>query len=204
MITLHLGSGCSMTAFDNGKVIDTSMGFTPEAGLTMSTRAGDLDASLFPYLMKKLNVDADGLNDILNEKSGLLGISGVSPDMRDVLAARDTNPRAQLAVDMFVNRIVRYIGSYAAEMQGLDTIVFTAGVGENSAPIRKLVCAKLGALGVKLDSVKNEVVGKERIISQPASKVKVMVVPTNEELMIAKDAFQKSHLEKRVRVALQA
>ncbi|WP_412989154.1 acetate/propionate family kinase [Pediococcus siamensis] len=193
MITLHLGSGCSMTAFDHGKVVDTSMGFTPQAGLTMSTRAGDVDASLVAYLMDKTGIkNVDQFNEILNEKSGLLGLSGISPDLRKILEARKKNQRAQLAIDVFINRIIRYIGSYVVEMGGLDTLVFTAGVGENSVPIRQLICDKLTNFGVKLDPQKNKVVGQEAIINRPDSAVHIMVVPTNEELMIAKDAYRLS------------
>ena len=143
IITCHLGAGASICATMNGKSFDTSMGFTPLAGITMATRAGDIDASLVSFMMEKLQINSSEMIDILNHKAGLIGISGVSSDMRDVLAAADDNERAQLAVDIFVKNVVKYIGSYIAEMGGVDTIVFTAGIGENSTPIRKLVMERL-------------------------------------------------------------
>lgn len=188
MITMHLGSGASLTAIKDGKSYDTSMGFTPLAGVTMSTRSGDIDASLVAYLMKKLNLnDIDDMIDILNKKSGLLGISGLSPDMRDLLATREERPESALAIKVFVNRIVKYIGSYVAEMGGVDTLVFTAGMGEGSIPVRKMIIDKLGFIGAKLDVEANKVEAEERIISAPDSKVKILIVPTNEELMIVRD-----------------
>lgn len=188
MITMHLGSGASITAIKDGKSFDTSMGFTPLAGLTMSTRSGDIDASLVAYLMGKLNItDVNDMIDILNKKSGLLGISGLSPDMRDLLKTREARPESQLAIDIYVNRLLKYIGSYVAEMGGVDTLVFTAGTGEGSIPIRKMVVDKLGFIGAKLDEEANKVEAEERIISAPDSKVKILIVPTNEELMIVRD-----------------
>lgn len=188
MITMHLGSGASITAIKNGKSFDTSMGFTPLAGVTMSTRSGDIDASLVAYLMKKLEItDMDDMIEILNQKSGLLGLSGLSPDMRDLIATRDDRPESALAIKIFVNRIVKYIGSYVAEMGGVDTLVFTAGMGEGSVPVRKMIVDSLGFIGAKLDEKANDVMAEERIISAPDSKVKILIVPTNEELMIVRD-----------------
>ncbi|CAM3219214.1 acetate/propionate family kinase [Lactiplantibacillus plajomi] len=188
LITLHLGSGASITAFDHGKAIDTSMGFTPLAGITMSTRSGDLDASLIPFLMRHLGIsDVSDFVDILNHKSGLLGISGISPDMRDLDKAKDTNERAELALEIFANRVVKYVGSYIAEMNGIDALVFTAGVGENSVSMRARIINQLGYFGATVDDEKNDVHGKEQVISKDGEDVKVMVVPTNEELMIVRD-----------------
>lgn len=195
MITMHLGSGASITAIKDGKSFDTSMGFTPLAGLTMSTRSGDIDASLVAYLMEKLNItDINDMIDILNQKSGLLGISGLSPDMRDLLKTREDRPESQLAIDIYVNRLIKYIGSYVAEMNGVDTLVFTAGTGEGSIPIRKMVVERLGFIGAKLDEAANDVEGEERLISTPDSKVKILIVPTNEELMIVRDTVRLTGL----------
>ena len=194
LITLHLGAGSSITAVKNGKSFDTSMGFTPVAGITMATRSGDIDASLVVFLMEKLHLtDPEDILTILNKKSGLLGLSEISPDLRDILAARaDGNKQAATAVEVFVNNIVKYIGSYATEMGGVDGIVFTAGIGENSVPIRKEVSEKLGIFNVKIDDEKNQASG-ERFINTDDSAVKVMVIPTNEELAIAREVekFQK-------------
>ena len=195
MITMHLGSGVSITAIKDGKSFDTSMGFTPLAGVTMSTRSGDIDASLVAFLMKKLSItDPDEMIDILNKKSGLLGISGLSPDMRDLLDTRAERPESQLAIDIFVNRIVRYVGQYVAEMGGVDTLVFTAGMGEGSIPVRKMIVDSLGFIGAKLDEEANKVQAVERVISAPDSKVKVLIVPTNEELMIVRDVIKLTDL----------
>ncbi|MFD1411292.1 acetate/propionate family kinase [Lapidilactobacillus gannanensis] len=195
MITMHLGSGVSLTAIKDGKSFDTSMGFTPLAGVTMSTRSGDIDASLVAFLMEKLNItDPNQMVDILNKKSGLLGLSGLSPDMRDLLASRSERPESDLAIKVFVNRIVKYIGSYIAEMGGVDTLVFTAGMGEGSIPVRKMIVDQLGFIGAKLDEKANEVQAVEQIISAPDSKVKIMIVPTNEELMIVRDVVRLTGL----------
>ncbi|WWY82057.1 acetate kinase [Pediococcus pentosaceus] len=188
IITLHLGAGSSITAIKDGKSFDTSMGFTPLAGITMATRSGDIDASLVVYLMQKLNItNPEDILTILNKKSGLLGLSGMSPDLRDIIdAAEKGEHRAQMAIDIFVNNIVKYIGSYATEMVGLDGIVFTAGIGENSVPMREKITSKLGIFNVKLDQALNEKRG-ERFISAEDSAVQVMVIPTDEELAIARD-----------------
>ncbi|WP_132981252.1 acetate/propionate family kinase [Pediococcus pentosaceus] len=188
IITLHLGAGSSITAIKDGKSFDTSMGFTPLAGITMATRSGDIDASLVVYLMQKLNItNPEDILTILNKKSGLLGLSGMSPDLRDIIDdAEKGEHRAQMAIDIFVNNIVKYIGSYATEMGGLDGIVFTAGIGENSVPMREKITSKLGIFNVKLDQALNEKRG-ERFISAEDSAVQVMVIPTDEELAIARD-----------------
>lgn len=192
LITLHLGSGSSISAFDHGKVIDTSMGFTPLAGVMMGTRSGDIDASLVTFLAEKLNINMNEMIDILNHKSGLLGISQLSPDQRDLEDAEATNPQAKLALDMFVNRVVRYVGTYVAELNGLDAIVFTAGSGENGISMRQRIADQLSYFGIKIDPEKNDFRGKERVVSPDDAPVKVMVVPTNEELMIARDVARLS------------
>ena len=188
LITCHLGAGASMCAIKDGKSFDTSMGFTPLTGLTMASRAGDVDVSLIDYVMKQEKItDPDEMTAILNKKSGLLGISGVSPDMRDVLQAeKQDNQRAHLAVEIFIRNIVRYLGQYTFEMGGLDGIVFTAGIGENSDEIRQRVCERLHFAGIKLDEQANQQ-NKEGIISMPDSPVKVLRIATNEELMIARE-----------------
>lgn len=188
LITCHLGAGASITAIKGGKSFDTSMGFSPLAGITMATRSGDVDPSLVNFMEHKLNISSDEMIDILNHKSGLLGISGISSDMRDVeKAAKEGNQRAQLAIDKDVNSVVKYIGSYIAEMNGADAIVFTAGVGENDINFRENVGNRLGYFGVKMDHDKNNVRGEERVISADDSKIKVLLIPTNEELMIVRD-----------------
>ncbi|KRM89734.1 acetate/propionate family kinase [Liquorilactobacillus vini] len=188
LISCHLGAGASICAIKNGKSFDTSMGFTPLTGLTMATRSGDTDIAMVSFMMQKLKMHSmpEVIYD-LNKKSGLLGISGISSDMRDILAAAKDNERAQLAIDIFVKDVVKYIGAYAAEMDGVDGIVFTAGIGEHSSEIRKLVCQRLKFLGIQLDETANQISGKNLVISTAASKVKVMVIPTDEELMIARD-----------------
>lgn len=191
LITCHLGAGSSVCAVKNGKSFDISMGFTPLTGVTMATRSGDVDAALLGYMMNKLNIDSmDDMLDILNHKSGLIGISGVSSDMRDLLEAEGQgNKRAGLAIDMFVKNVVKYIGEYIAEMGGVDGIVFTAGIGENSIPVRKRIMERLEYLGLTFDDSKNSE-NYEGIISQPDSKVAVLRLSTNEELMIARDIMK--------------
>lgn len=191
LIVCHLGSGASVTAVQDGKSFDTSMGFTPLAGVTMGTRTGDIDPSLIPFLMNHLDCSAQGVIDVFNNKSGLLGISGISSDMRDVEEAFD-QPRARLAHDIFVNRVVRYIGQYIFELGGVDGIIFTAGIGENSIDIRDHVVRALDFYGIKMDWDKNIASG-QRFISTPDSKAAVMVIPTDEELMIAKDVVSLIH-----------
>ncbi|KRM23533.1 acetate/propionate family kinase [Schleiferilactobacillus harbinensis] len=196
MITLHMGSGVSVTAIKDGKSLDTSMGFTPLAGVTMSTRSGDIDASLVAYLMGKLNItDPNQMVDILNTKSGILGLSELSPDMRQLEQTIDIRPQSKLAIDIFVNRIIKYIGSYTAIMGGLDVLVFTAGIGEGDIKMRARIVNKLNYMGAKIDPERNDVMAKERLISTDDSKVKVMLVPTNEELMIARDTVRVAQLD---------
>lgn len=188
IITCHLGNGGSITAVDGGKSVDTSMGFTPLAGITMGTRSGDVDASLIAFLMKKLNMtNIDDFIDILNKKSGLLGLSGVSSDMRDVeVAAAEGNEDAQMALDIFVNRVKKYIGQYVAVMNGVDAIVFTAGIGENSKETREAVINGLTWFGCEIDPERNNT-RDEAIVSTENSKVVVLNIPTNEEVEIARD-----------------
>lgn len=188
IITCHLGNGASITAVEGGKSVDTSMGFTPLAGVTMGTRTGDIDASLLPFLMRKEGIETiEEMIYILNNKSGLFGISGISSDMRDLENAEETNERAAIALRIFEDRVRKYVGSYAATMNGVDAIVFTAGIGENGIDTRKNIIDGLTFLGVELDDEKNNVRGKEAIISKDDSKVKVLLVPTDEEVMIARD-----------------
>ncbi len=191
IITCHLGNGASVSAIKRGKCIDTSMGFTPLEGLVMGTRSGDIDPAIVTYIREKENLPQGKVNEILNKRSGMLGISGVSSDFRDIEAAvAEGNERAALALKVFAHKAKFYIGAYIAEMNGVDAIVFTAGVGENDVTMRELICNEMGNLGIKLDLVKNKVRGKETIISMEDSKVKILLIPTNEELMIARDALK--------------
>ena len=189
VITCHLGNGCSMTAIHGGRVVDTSMGLTPAEGLVMGTRSGDLDPAILVYLTRRLGAPADEIDQIINKESGLLGISGLSSDMRDIEdAAAKGHARAELALAVFCYRIRKYVGAYAAAMGGLDAIVFTAGIGENSPVVRERVCRELGFLGVELDATKNETErGRAINLATPASRVRVLLVPTNEERMIARE-----------------
>ena len=189
IITCHIGNGASVAAVLNGKVIDTSMGLTPLAGLMMGTRCGDIDPSAVTYLMEKLGKKPQEMADYLNKKSGVVGLTGISSDMRDIEnAASEGNERAQLALKMYDYRIKKYIGAYAAALGGVDAIVFTAGVGENQTSTREKACEGLEFLGIKIDVAKNATIrGEEAIISTPESKVKVVVVPTDEEIVIARD-----------------
>lgn len=188
IITCHLGNGASIAAVQNGKVVDTSMGFTPLEGLIMGTRSGDMDPAIVTFLMGKLNLGAAQVNDIMNKKSGVLGISGVSSDFRDIeKAASEGNERAKLALETYYKRVKKYIGAYMAEMGGVDAIVFTAGLGENSIDSRKEICSGLEGLGIVIDDARNNVRGKDTLVSSDSSKVAVFCIPTNEELMIARD-----------------
>ena len=188
IVSCHLGNGSSLAAVDGGKSVDTSMGFTPLAGLPMGTRSGDLDAGILQYLMNKYNMNIDEMLNVLNKKSGVQGVSGVSSDFRDLENAhKEGNERAGLAVDMFNYGVKKLIGAYAAAMGGVDAIIFTAGVGENSASQRLAIASGLEFMGVKMDADANNIRGKEAVISAPDSKVKVLLIPTNEELMIAMD-----------------
>lgn len=191
IITCHLGNGASITAVKNGISVDTSMGFTPLEGLAMGTRSGNIDAAIIKFLMEKENISVAKADEILNKKSGVLGISGVSSDFRDIEeAANKGNERAQLALDVYVHYVKKYIGAYAAVMNGVDAIVFTAGLGENSASMRSSICKDMSFLGVELDEAKNNVRGKETDVSKDGSKVRVLLIPTNEELMIARDTAE--------------
>ena len=191
LISCHLGNGSSIAAVFHGKSVDTSMGFTPLAGLPMGTRSGDLDAGILEFLMNKYGMDIKEMLNVLNKKSGVQGVSGVSSDFRDLgSAAEQGNARAALALDMFSYGVKKYIGAYAAAMGGVDAIIFTAGVGENDAQQRLSIAGHLEFMGVKMDADANNVRGKEAIISAIDSKVKVLLIPTNEELMIALDTAE--------------
>ena len=188
LISCHLGNGSSVTAVDGGKSVDTSMGFTPLAGVPMGTRSGDLDAGILQYLMNKRGMNIDEMLNVLNKKSGVQGVSGVSSDFRDLETAfKGGNDRAGLAVDMFNYGVKKLIGAYAAAMGGVDAVIFTAGVGENSASQRLAIAGGLEFMGIKMDESANNVRGKEAVISAADSRVKVLLIPTNEELMIAMD-----------------
>jgi len=195
LISCHLGNGASIAAIKGGKSIDTSMGFTPLAGVTMGTRSGNIDPALIPYIMEKTGKTAEEVIDILNKKSGMLAISGFSSDLRDIeVQASNGDERSILALEVFANRIHKYIGSYAARMYGVDAIIFTAGIGENSDIIREMVLKGLEFMGVYFDPSLNKIRGKEAFISYPHSPVKVLVIPTNEEVMIARDVMRlKDH-----------
>lgn len=191
IITCHLGNGASLCAVMNGRSVDTSMGFTPLDGLAMGTRCGRLDPAVIPYLMEKENMDHKQINDYLNKRSGLLGISGVSSDFRDILeAAEKGNDRAQLAIDMFSYRVKKYIGEYAAVLNGPDCIVFTAGIGEWNKVVRRQSLKGLDYLGIEIDEHKNDIVGEEVELTTPSSKTRVFVIPTNEELAIARETYE--------------
>ena len=188
VISCHLGNGSSLAAIVDGKVMDTSMGLGPLAGFPMGTRSGDVDATILEYLMGRYNYDIKEMLNILNKKSGVLGISGVSSDFRDLdAAAAQGNERAQLALDKFIYEVKKFIGAYTTVMGGVDAIVFTAGIGENSIDLRRQICDGLEYMGIKMDAEKNNVRGKEADVSAADSKVKIFVIPTNEELMIAMD-----------------
>lgn len=191
LISCHLGNGASIAAIEGGKSIDTSMGFTPLAGVTMGTRSGNIDPALIPYIMEKADLTAEEVMDVLNKKSGMLALSGFSSDLRDIeIEAADGNERAKLALEVFTSRIHKYVGSYAARMHGVDAVVFTAGIGENSEMIRSQVMKGLEFMGVYWDPTLNKVRGEEAFINYPHSPVKVIVIPTNEEVMIARDTMR--------------
>ncbi len=194
LITCHLGNGCSMTAVDHGVAVDTSMGLTPLDGLMMGTRCGAVDPAIVPFLMEHEELSTQEVNDLMNKESGLLGISGISNDLRSVLAAAEQgNERALLAYDMYSNSVKKYIGQYSAVMAGVDAIVLTAGVGENCEKMRRMIFSGLQPMGIRLDEEKNKQRGFERIISTDDSNVIICVIPTNEELMIARDTYQIVH-----------
>ena len=187
-IVCHLGNGASICAVENGKSVDTSMGLTPLEGLVMGTRSGDIDPAILEFLAKKEDMDITALMNMLNKKSGVQGMSGLSSDFRDLSAGADAgNKRAQTALDVFCYRVAKYVGSYTAAMNGVDAIAFTAGIGENDSYVREQVCKYLGYLGIEIDAEANKARGEEVMISTPDSKVKVLVVPTNEELAIARE-----------------
>jgi len=191
IITCHLGNGGSITAINNGKSVDTSMGFTPVEGVVMGTRCGNIDAGVVTYIQKKYDLDNKGISDVLNKKSGFLGVSGVSSDARDIeAAAADGNHRAQLALDMFRYSVLKYIGAYAAAMNGVHLIVFTGGIGENDPAVRESVCTACSFLGIDFNKEANNVRGKDTILTNPGSKVVVTTVTTNEELVIAQETMK--------------
>ncbi|MDR3599190.1 MAG: acetate kinase [Desulfosporosinus sp.] len=191
LITCHLGNGSSITAIKGGKSIETSMGFTPLQGLLMGTRSGDLDPAIVTYIMRKENLDSDQIDNFLNKKCGVLGVSGVSSDFRDIeKAAEEGNYRAKLALEIFAYQAKKYIGSYAATLNGVDAIIFTAGLGENSFTMRAAICANMSYLGINVDQEKNKVRGVEVDVSETNAACRVLVIPTNEELMIALDTYE--------------
>ncbi|MDD7183447.1 acetate/propionate family kinase [Peptostreptococcus porci] len=193
IVTCHLGNGASLTAVDGGKSVDTSMGLTPLEGLIMGTRCGDIDPAIVPFVMKKEGLDADGIDKLMNKQSGVYGMTGISSDFRDIEdAANNGDEKAQVALDAYCHKVKKYIGSYVAAMNGVDAIVFTAGLGENGISMREMICKDMDFFGIKLDAEKNNVRGKERVISTDDSKVKVLLIPTNEELMIARDTVRLS------------
>ncbi len=192
IVTCHLGNGSSVTAVQGGKSMDTSMGFTPLEGLAMGTRSGDIDPAIIPFIMDKENLTFDEVNNMLNKKSGVLGVSGISSDFRDLeIAEEEGNVRAKLALDIFANRVKKYIAAYAAQMCRIDVLVFTAGIGENSDSMRARICEGLECLGIKVANELNDGVrGVEKVISKDLTATTVMVIPTNEELMIARDTLE--------------
>ena len=188
IVTCHLGQGSSICAIDGGKSVDTSMGLTPLGGIPMVTRSGDLDPSILIYIMKKEKISADEMEKILNKQSGVQGISGLAPDFREIeAAANNGEEKAIIAMDNFKYAVASYIAKYAVAMNGIDYIVFTGGVGENQINIRKGICEQLRFMGVEIDTEANNIRSEEKLISKPESKVKVYVIPTDEELMIAKE-----------------
>ncbi len=194
LITCHLGNGCSMSAIDHGVAVDTSMGLTPLDGLMMGTRCGAIDPAIVPFLMEHENLSAQEVNDLMNKQSGLLGISGISNDLRSVrTASEEGHERAQLAYDMYSNSVKKYIGQYIAVMGGVDAIVLTAGVGENCEKMRRMIFAGLQPLGIILDEERNRERGFEREISADNSQVRIIIIPTNEEFMIARDTYELVH-----------
>ncbi|MGM0395821.1 MAG: acetate kinase [Bacillota bacterium] len=192
IVTCHLGNGSSVAAIEGGKSVDTSMGFTPLEGLAMGTRSGDIDPAIIPFLMDKEGMSFDEVNNMLNKKSGVLGISGLSSDFRDLeIAAGEGHERAELALKVFTNRVKKYIAAYAAQLCRIDVLVFTAGIGENSDTIRKMVCDGLECLNIRIDDeLNNGIRGKEAVLNKDLTSATIMVIPTNEELMIARDTLE--------------
>ncbi|MDO5724986.1 MAG: acetate kinase [Tissierellia bacterium] len=190
LITCHLGNGSSITCIEGGKSRNTTMGLTPLEGLVMGTRCGDIDPAIIPFIGRKENLDYDGVDNMMNKESGVYGVSGISSDFRDLEdAAKEGNERAKLSLDMFESKVKKYIGAYMTEIDHTDAIVFTAGIGENSISMRESICKSLEHMGIKIDPEKNNVRGKECIVSADDSPIKILVIPTNEELMIAKDTM---------------
>ena len=195
VITCHLGNGGSVAAVKGGKCIDTSMGFTPLQGLVMGTRSGDIDPAIVGFIAEKDGIEVGDVTNILNKKSGVLGVSGVSSDFRDLgSAAAEGNEKAELALEVFAQRVKFYIGAYMAELNGADAIVFTAGIGENDINMRVRICSDLENLGIKIDKTKNDIRGKETVISADDSKIKILLIPTNEELVIARDTYELTNV----------
>ncbi|HEK9103061.1 acetate kinase [Bacillus pfraonensis] len=195
LLSCHLGNGASIAAVEGGKSIDTSMGFTPLAGVTMGTRSGNIDPALIPFIMEKTGQNVEEVVNVLNKKSGMLGLTGYSSDLRDIIAKEEEgDERAKVALDVFVSRIHKYIGSYAARMKGVDAIIFTAGIGENSAIVRERVLEGLEFMGVYFDAKRNNVFGEEAFISFPHSPVKIIIIPTDEEVMIARDVLRLGNI----------
>lgn len=191
IVSCHLGNGASVAAIQGGKSIDTSMGFTPLEGLAMGTRSGDLDPAIIPYIMDKGNMSFSGVNKLLNEESGVKGISGISSDFRDLEeAAIEGNERAKLALNVFANRVTKYIAAYSAQLCRIDILIFTAGIGENSSYIREKICEGLECLNIVIDSKLNDVRGKEAIVNKTLGSPAILIIPTNEELMIARDTLE--------------
>ncbi|NMA48384.1 MAG: acetate kinase, partial [Tissierellia bacterium] len=192
IVTCHLGNGSSVTAIEGGLSVDTSMGFTPLEGLAMGTRSGDIDPAIIPFLMNKENMTFEEVNNMLNKQSGVLGISGISSDFRDLeVAAKKGNKRAELALKVFTNRVTKYIAAYAAQMCRIDVLVFTAGIGENSDTIREMICDGLECLGIIIDKTLNKGVrGEEAQLNKDLTSATILVIPTNEELMIARDTME--------------
>jgi acetate kinase len=196
LITCHLGNGCSLCAIERGRSIDTSMGFTPIEGLVMGTRSGDVDLGVVLYMMNHYRLNHDQIEDILNRQSGLLGVSGISNDMRDLFEKRSSDERANLAIQMFCYRTTKYIGSYLAALPQVHAIIFSGGIGENSYPVREEICTGLQSLGVVLDpDLNRKMVGLEGEISAAESQIKIWVIPTNEELLIARDTFNQLQID---------
>ncbi len=191
IVTCHLGNGASVCAVEKGKSMDTSMGFTPLEGLAMGTRSGDIDPAIIPFIMDKEGITFEEVNSMLNKKSGVLGISGQSSDFRDLeIAMNNGDERAKLALEVFVNRVKKYVGAYVATMCGVDAIVFTAGIGENSGYIREAICSGLECLNIRIDKELNDVRGEERQLNRDLTSTAIFVIPTNEELMIARDTLK--------------
>ena len=189
IVTCHLGQGASITAVDGGKSIDTSMGLSPLGGIAMVTRSGDLDPSIVTDIMEKENISPKDMNSLLNKKSGLYGISGLDPDFREIEAASydPEQPKAKIAIEVFTKTIAQFIAKYAVSMKGIDVVVFTGGIGENQSNVRKKICENLEFMGLMLDEDKNTIRGEEILITKPESKIKAYIIPTNEELVIARD-----------------